>query len=250
MFRLIKFTFKIVVLLKLIGLGFSAGLSAAYAMQLRAQQRTWGLVSGGAERALPGDDLVAEADIIETRALEIEAAPDKVWPWLTQLGYGRGGWYSYPALDRPWSPSGGPPGGRAERLLEGLDELAEGDVVPTHRNGGFVVRQLEPGASLVLYLDDSMSREQLEELVADASEEAAEAIAEMDLPPYAVSWAFVLESAPGDRTRLIERLRFRIDISDVQRRGMPVLRFGVFALMRSQLLGIKRLVEADSRSNV
>ncbi len=244
MFRLIKSTFKLLILLKLIGLAFSAGMAMAYAVQLRARSRTWGLAGGVAQRSLAGDDLVAAADVSETRALEIEASPESVWPWLRQLGYGRGGWYSYPVLDRPWSPTGGPSGGGAERILEEFGELAEGDLVPTHREGGFVVREVEPGRTLVLYLDDGMTREQLEGLAADAPAEAADALARMDVPPYAVSWVFVLEDAPGGRTRLIERLRVRIEVSEAQRRGLPLLRLGVFALIHSQLSGIKRRAEA------
>jgi hypothetical protein len=247
MFRLITFTLKMALRLRLLILAFAAGMGVAYVQQLRSQHSSWGLVPGGAGRALAGDDLVAGADVSETRALEIEAAPEAVWPWLLQLGYGRGGWYSYPALDRPWSPAGGPAGSSAERILDEFQELAEGDVVPTFSGGGLVVRELEPGRALVLYLDDVLAREQLEAWAAEAADEAAAAKADIDMPPYAVSWAFVLEDAPGGRTRLIERLRFRTDVgSEVPRRVMPLLGLGVFAVMRAQMLGIKRRAEGVS----
>ena len=243
MFRLTRFTFKAVVTLKLMAFAFSAGMGAAYVLQLRAQYRSWGLVAD--DRALTGDELVPEADIIETRRIDIDVAPDQVWPWLVQLGYGRGGWYSYPLLDRSWSPSGGPTSNSADSILEELQDLAEGDLVPTQQGSGFVVRVLEPGEALVLYLDDIITREHIEEMVADAPEEAIEAIEEMDMPPYKVSWAFVLEDAPGGRTRLVERLRIGFEnLSGGQRRATPVLSMGVFALMRSQLLGIKSRAEA------
>jgi len=245
MFRLIKFGLKMAITLKLMAAAFTAGMAAAYILQLRAQYRTWGLVDGGDERGLPGDELVPEADFVETRAVDIDATPEQVWPWLVQMGYGRGGWYSYPMLERPWSPGGGPTGNSADSILEEFQDLAEGDLVPTSLAGGFVVRALEPAEALVLYLDDSMVREQVEEMAADASDEAADAVAEMDMPPYAVSWAFVLEDAPGGRARLIERVRARAqNVSEGQRRAMPVLSFGVFALQRSQMLGIKDRAEA------
>ncbi len=246
MFRLIRFTFKAVVMLKLMAFAFSAGMGAAYVLQLRAQYRSWGLVDD--DRAVTGDELVPEADIMETRTIDIDAAPDRVWPWLVQLGYGRGGWYSYPLLDRSWSPGGGPTSNSADSILEEFQDLAEGDLVPTQQGSGFVVRMLEPGEALVLYLDDIITREHIEEMVADASEdaeEAIEAIEDMDMPPYKVSWAFVLEDAPGGRTRLVERLRIGFEnLSGGQRRATPVLSMGVFALMRSQLLGIKSRAEA------
>lgn len=242
MLRLIKFTLKAIVLMKLMALAFSAGMGVAYVLQLRSQYQSWGVVD---DMALPGDDLVGEADFVETRAIEIEATPAEVWPWLKQLGYGRGGWYSYPALDRAWSPAGGASNGSAVDGAAAAEDLAEGDVVPTQPGGGFVVREVEAASKLVLYIDDSMAREQLEEMAADASEEAVEAVTEMEMPPYAVSWAFALEDAADGRTRLIERLRARIEVpNDASRRAFPVLGLGVFALMRSQLQGIKRRVES------
>ena len=244
MFRLFRFSFKTIVLFKLLGLAFGAGMATAYALGLRAQQRSWGLLPGAAERALAGDELVSDADVVETRAIEIDATPEKVWPWLAQLGYGRGGWYGFPALDRPWSPAGGPPARSADTIIEEHQQLTQGDVVPIHKGGGFVVREIDPGRSLALYLDDVIAREQLEELAAEMPEQAAQAAADSDMPPYAVSWACELEDAPGERTRLVERLRIRIDVrNEAQRRFMPLLGTGIFALLRSQLLGIKARAE-------
>jgi hypothetical protein len=245
MFWLIRFTFKTVVMLKLMALAFSAGMGAAYLIQLRAQYHSWGLLKGGAERGVSGDALVPEADLVETRVLDIEATPDQVWPWLAQLGYGRGGWYSYSALDRPWSPGGGEVGSSADVIVDEYQDIAEGDLVPTHPGGGFEARIVEPGEALVLFLDDGMMRDQVEQAVADRTgdEEAASRVS-MEMPPYAVSWAFELEEAAGGRTHLIERLRLHIDdLSDSQRRAAPALSMGVFAMMRSQMLGIKQRVE-------
>jgi hypothetical protein len=244
-FRLIRCLFKLILLLKLIGIAFSLAVVLAVGLRLRAQYRVWGLVEGAATRHLPGDELVEPAGASETRGLEIDAPPSAVWPWLLQLGYGRGGWYGFGALDRAWSPAGGgAPGRSADSIIAEFQELAEGDLVPTHPGGGFVVRELQPAAALVLYLDAAMMREQMEELAAEATAEASKAMRNMDMPPFAVSWAFVLEPLPGGRTRLIERLRFRIDdLSAAQRRALPMLSLGVFALMRSQLEGIRRRVE-------
>ncbi len=245
MFRLLKFTVKLVFRLKLLMLAFGAGMSTAFVLTLRELYNSWGLLDGGSERGLPGDDLVAKADVVETRAVEIDAPPEQVWPWLVQLGYGRGGWYGYGALDRPWSPSGGAAAHSADTILEEFQGLAVGDLVPMHDQGGLIVRELDPGEALVLYLDDAIAREQLTESLADAPEDVADALAEMDMPPYSVSWAFILEDAPGGRTRLIERARFRIEaLSGGQRRAMPLLGMAAFTLMRSQMLGIKRRAEA------
>jgi hypothetical protein len=225
-------------------------MGLAYGLQLKRQYDTWGLVAVDQDRALAGDELVADPALSETRSLVIHAPPREVWPWLAQLGYDRGGWYSFEQLDRPWSPGGGKMGESADRILPEFQDLAEGDLVPTHEQGGFVARVVEPDKQLVLFLDQLMVREQVEQLVADATEdteaaEAAEAMSEMDVPPFTVSWSFTLLPLSGDRTRLVERLRVGMEgLDENKRRGLPLVRAGVFALMRSQMLGIAERVEA------
>jgi hypothetical protein len=247
MFWLIRLVFKTIVQVKLMALAFGAGMGLAYLLQLRQQYRSWGLVEGGDERGVRGDALVADADLVETRAIDIEAAPDQVWPWLAQLGYGRGGWYSFSALDRPWAPSGGPMGESADEILAEFGDLAEGDLVPTHPHGGFVARTVEPNEALVLYLDDIMMREQISELAADAEvavEEQGGALdMDMDMPPYQVTLAFELQELAGERTRLIERVRVHVEASEQQLRARPFVAAGLFSFMRSQLEGIKRRAE-------
>ena len=81
-----------------------------------------------AERAaaLPGDELVAPADVVMDRAFSLPAPPEVVWPWLVQLGKRRAGWY-LPALVESVVP-------RSRRGLRHLDaqylDLAVGDVIP------------------------------------------------------------------------------------------------------------------------
>lgn len=247
MFRLVRFSFRTIVTLKLMLIAFAAGVGTAVGLQLRMQYRSWGLVEGADGRDLAGDELVSAPEAVETRAIDIDVPPARVWPWLLQLGYGRGGWYGYPLLDRPWSSLGGATRHSADSILEEHQDLDEGDLVPIGPQGGFVVRGIEPGRSLVLYLDDTLLREQMAELAEEAGEDAEELVAEMrgEMPPFRLSWSFVLEEAPGDRSRLVERLRFHVEgLTDAQRRAMPLLSLGAFTLLRSQLLGIKRRAES------
>ena len=48
---------------------------------------------------LPGDQLVPGPAVHTTLAVPVEAAPEAVWPWLVQIGQGRGGMYSYDWLE-------------------------------------------------------------------------------------------------------------------------------------------------------
>jgi hypothetical protein len=49
--------------------------------------------------SLPGDDLIVSADLTATRAITVRASAGQVWPWIAQLGQGRGGFYSYDFLE-------------------------------------------------------------------------------------------------------------------------------------------------------
>ena len=48
----------------------------------------------------PGDDLVPRADVVMDRGFDAPGTPEQVWPWLVQLGKGRGGWYFPRAVER------------------------------------------------------------------------------------------------------------------------------------------------------
>ena len=43
---------------------------------------------------LPGDEFIAHPMVEWTRGVTVHAPPERVWPWLAQMGYGRGGWYT------------------------------------------------------------------------------------------------------------------------------------------------------------
>jgi hypothetical protein len=66
---------------------------------LRAWQRRWGATDDEVNRTLPGDDLISHADLTATRAITIHTTAAQVWPWIAQLGQGRGGFYSYDFLE-------------------------------------------------------------------------------------------------------------------------------------------------------
>jgi hypothetical protein len=65
----------------------------------RRGQLRWGATDAEVERSLTGDELVPDPDLTATRAITIRAGVDDVWPWIVQLGQGRGGFYSYDRLE-------------------------------------------------------------------------------------------------------------------------------------------------------
>src|SRR3954453_10711860 len=100
-------------------------------------RRTWRIDPIEAAKPLAGDELVRVPTAIETRGITIDAPPDAVWPWLVQMGFGRGGWYSYDQLDMG--------GVSAVTLNPAWATLAVGDVMPTSPSTGFAVKVVEPG---------------------------------------------------------------------------------------------------------
>lgn len=70
-------------------------LSILYVALVRPWHLSWGATEEEVRRELPGDDVVPEASNFSTRAITIEAPAEDVWPWLVQIGWNRGGFYSY-----------------------------------------------------------------------------------------------------------------------------------------------------------
>ena len=49
---------------------------------------------------MPGDAVIANPTHSAMQAVTVSAPPADIWPWLVQIGYQRGGLYSYDWLDR------------------------------------------------------------------------------------------------------------------------------------------------------
>lgn len=73
--------------------------------------------------ALPRDELLPRTQFRCTRAITIDAPPGEVWPWLVQVGYPRGGFYSNDLLDNLGHPS-------ARTIIPELQHLRVGQWVP------------------------------------------------------------------------------------------------------------------------
>jgi hypothetical protein len=232
---------------KLLVLAGVAGAGvAAYRLVARPWLDTWGIEGDEPVRSLPGDEVIPDGQTLDTRGITIDAPPEAVWPWLLQMGYGRGGWYSYDAIDMR--------GESADQILAEHQSLAVGDIVPTDPAGGFEVRVIDPERALVLYVDTELRQRQEEAAgaaeAAPANVQAAGAfLAAANPPQFALTWAFVLEPLPGGRTRLLERTRGAFGESQpLAAITFPMLELGVFVMVRRQLLGIRERVEAAVRA--
>ena len=114
--------------------------------------RGWGARPNDLFRPLPGDDLVPDPDMRHTRGITIAAPPEAVWPWLLQLGQGRGGLYSYDWLEN----LAGCDIHSVDSIVPDLQSLALGDIVSLRKGDmpAFLVSAIDPGRSLVLVARD------------------------------------------------------------------------------------------------
>ena len=60
---------------------------------------SWNATAEELQRSLPGDDRVPAPLVAQTMAVTIDARPERVWPWVAQIGQERGGLYSYELLE-------------------------------------------------------------------------------------------------------------------------------------------------------
>ena len=81
---------------RIVVLAIATALAGLYARVLRKRILNWGATNEETSTRLPGDELLDQADGVSTRAIDIDAPPAAVWPWLAQMGPApRGGAYTY-----------------------------------------------------------------------------------------------------------------------------------------------------------
>ena len=124
------------VLGSLVLLAAVAAAVAAYLGLIRPWHLRWGATKDEAGRPMPGDGILGPGTGFTTRAVTIRAPTDQVWPWLTQLGYGRAGWYSYDWLDNDGRRS-------AEQIRPEWQHLRPGDQILMMPGSGFDVVAVE-----------------------------------------------------------------------------------------------------------
>ena len=165
------------------GVAAIGGATVGGVFAVRRWQLRWGATGRETGAPLPGDDVIASPDLTATRAITIGTPAGQVWPWIAQLGQGRGGFYSYDFLEN----LAGCDIHSADRIVPSWQDVGPGDQVRLAPQVALAVAAVEPGRSLVLRGGVPMGNTS---------------------PPYDFSWAFVLEREPGGATRLLVRERY------------------------------------------
>lgn len=159
-----------------------------------------------------GDHLCPEPQVMATRCITIAAPPERVFPWIRQMGFGRAGWYSHDWIDNLGRRS-------AERIHDEWQDVETGSAVP----GGpvaFTAAVVEPPRAFVLQVGDATKR--LNFTLAYELRDAT--------------------TATGPSTRLVTRMRARVPggrfVGGVVARGL--LGPGDGVMVRKQLRTLAR----------
>jgi proline iminopeptidase len=72
---------------------------AAYLLLVRPWILRWGATKDEVRAPFPGASIVPGGVRGATMATTLDAPPERVWPWLVQMGTDRAGWYSWDRLD-------------------------------------------------------------------------------------------------------------------------------------------------------
>jgi hypothetical protein len=159
-----------------------------------------------------------------THAVSIAATPEQVWPWIAQLGQGRGGFYSFELLENIV----GCQITNADEILLEHQTPAVGDEIRLHPTSPPLhVAAVEPGRSLVLRGNPSGVTQ----------------------PETDNIWAFHVRQEPNGGSRLIERGKTIHGTSITDRLFFsPLLVEPIgFVMSREMLLGIKERAERSAR---
>jgi hypothetical protein len=212
---------------------WAVGAVAGY-LTLQWLGRSYGATRAERHRRLPGDDLMADPMAVTTHSITIDTPPERIWPWLVQMGWHRGGWYTAEWVDRLLFPANRP---SADRIIPEFQRLAVGDHIPDgppEANCEFIVAQLDPDHHLVLHSEDHLPPGWKERFGAWID----------------WTWAFLLDDLGDGRTRFIFRSRGRAGPWWVAAAYLLAIIPADFVMSRQMLRGIKTRAEQATAADM
>ncbi len=209
--------------------GWVAGAVSLFALgeaALILLGRTYGSTKRERAAVLPGDHIVRDPSVVTDHAITIDAPPANVWPWLAQMGWGRGGWYTARWVDRLFFPANGP---SADRIDPALQDIGVGTFIPDgapETQCGLFVEEIDRERSLVLHSNSHLPMSWRRHATIDWS------------------WTFVLRPLDdGARTRFHFRSRWTTRPWWLTAGGWIVLVPADFVMSRDMLRGVKARAE-------
>jgi hypothetical protein len=205
-------------ILKIIGIFFAAIVIGVIAIVLLMPwMDRWGASAQEINASLPGDELVPSPNIGYTRAVSINASPDQIYPWIVQIGAGKGGWYSYDWFETNILRC---QNSNADRIRDEWQGLQVGDKVKMcpdeNMPPAYIVARMDPNQAIVLGHQDG--------------------------DRWVEVWQFVMVPQQDGSTRLVIRSR-----SEMGGWFWNIMRPGEFIMMRGMIQGIKDRAEKMAR---
>jgi hypothetical protein len=189
-------------------------VALAYWFRARPAMSRWATTDEEFARVMPGDALIADPTDMSMLAVTVNAPPENIWPWLVQIGYQRGGLYSYDWLDRLFGFLDRP---SATRILPEFQHLAVGDKVPWGRSGTeLTVALVEPLRALALSYEEQ---------------------------GFTWVWQFGLYPADEQHTRFVTRGSEHVPTGPLWWLGMRIMEPAAFIMTRRFALGVKERAE-------
>jgi hypothetical protein len=191
-----------------------AVLAIVFIVLLTPWMDRWGATDEEIAATYPGDELLVRPASFVNHAVTINASPVQIYPWIVQLGAGKGGYYSYTWLETYLLNC---PLVNADRIHSEWQDLKVGDEVKMcPKQPGpppYTVVMLKPNQAVVLGHQENGTW--------------------VDL------WQFVIVPQPGGSSRLILRTR-TMAVGGF----WDVIHPGVFVMERGLLLGVRERAEA------
>ena len=190
-----------------------------YLFPIRRWMSRWGATRSDLTRVMAGDALLVNPTYSGTLGVVVNAAPEHIWPWLVQIGYRRGGLYSYDWLDRLFGYLDRP---SATHILPEFQNLAVGDRIPMGRGPSWPVAAVGPNRTLVLDM--------------------------RNMGAFDWVWQFGLYPLDEQRTQLVTRSCVRAR-TVWARLATYLIEPAGFLMTRRMLLGVKQRAEALRAAN-
>jgi hypothetical protein len=195
-------------------------LVTLYFAFIRDLQMNWGATGEEIRGAMMADELLEDPEMNATRAIEINARPEEVWPWVVQIGYKRGGFYGFDNLDNGGHRS-------SDTVLLQYQDLQVGDSIPGGEYKGrtfniLKVVGMDPGREMAwVFLEGT--------------------------PWGGATWSWKVYSIDDGKSRLVSRLRQKYSLDSFQ----EVVQWSMIdaieiLMMRTTLRGIKMRAERES----
>ena len=205
---------------------FVGGVTTLYFMVIRPWHLKWGTTPAEVDRTLPGDDLIPDAKINATHAITINVPIEQAWPWIAQIGQGRGGFYSYEFIEDAMGLNIH----NVDRILPDLPAPQIGQHMLLSDNFGVPYVVVDAPRALVVHGDTRTG--------------GSEALRLRAGDHVAVTWGWYLDPIDDHTTRLIERWRADYGPGLLNTLGYRLLMEpGAFIMQRKMLLGLKARAE-------